>query len=210
METVYVTLPIAHSSGRIYPVDGREVVHPNEILDQVLKTSALAPRKIFYSLLSMDHLSGPDRLDYRVRFLDLFKGRKNIPSRGAAIREQFQNTSFAVHPKFVTVHLKKKVSEEPYISPFSMVDFVEGCWEMRLTREFKTYLNVFQSMVEKKFHFTKGDIRHTPIFPTGLSAPLWTARIYPWEFLASFIRLRCSPGLKFWTTPFHLPLRSPP
>jgi hypothetical protein len=175
-QTIDVPLPIRRSALLRWPAVNEEILHPNEILDDILLNTSMAARKVYYCILAEDHNGDRETREYAVPYTSVHKRSKDN-SRGKAIRdavrEEFQHRSFRVHPKFVRTYLKKNYSEDPHISPFSMVDFVKGNWLITLTPEFKLYLSVFQEMHEKSFSFTKGDLS----LLTGFTHP-HTDKIY--------------------------------
>lgn len=149
---------------KVPPVLDNVVFHPNDILEQVLEKQNPVSRKVFYFLLSQNHLSEPDRLNYRMELSEIYssstinsKAGEIGPDVEKSLRQDFQGTVFSVHPEYIRLYFKN-TSGNATMSPLQLVSYNRRGWDLRLSPVFKDYLHTYQKATNsKQFTFTKGD-----------------------------------------------------
>lgn len=158
---IQMQIPLEWNVRKVYPMGNEVVNQPNDLLDEILENDCLAARKVFYIVLAKNHVAQEDTLSYIVPFTDIYKSKKNARQRGlmlqSDVRRSFQHTSFGVDPQFVRVVLGQDANV-PYISPFSLVDFRQGCFHITLTIPFKKYLQYLTVHHQNK-GWTMGDLK---------------------------------------------------
>jgi len=156
---IQMQIPLEWNVRKVYPMAHQVVNQPNDLLSEILENDSLPARKVFYIVLAKNHVAQQDTLTYIVPFTDVYKSKKNARQRGlnlqSDIRKAFQHTSFAVDKEFVRIELGGSANV-PYISPFSMVDFIQGCFHITLSLPFKKYL---QYLARLKKGWTMGDLK---------------------------------------------------